>query len=121
MARLAIRGLRTKVSIGCKDEERAYPRIAELDIVVHYDMGDAIGGDSIELGVDYNQIAAGVERMCTGQSWKLIETFAADVGRMTLGLNERVLEVDVCVRREVMTAAQTVEVTLTMDRKGQVR
>jgi len=121
MARLAIRGLRTKVSIGCKDEERAYPRIVELDIIAHYDMRDAIGGDSIELGVDYNQIANGVDRMCSVRSWKLIETFTADVARMTLSLSERVLEVEVSARREVMTAAQTVEVTLTMDRQGQVR
>lgn len=121
MACVAIRGLRAKVSMGCREAERAYPRMTELDLVVHYDMHEAIATDALEHGVDYNQIAECVERMSEVRTWKLVESFAADVARSVLELHARVLEVEVTVRRDVMIAASQVEVKLTLNRQTGLR
>ena len=45
-----------------------------------------------------NQIAEGVQRLSQARTWKLVESFAADVARSVLELNQRVLEVEVTVQ-----------------------
>lgn len=107
--------------MGCREAERAYPRMAELDLVVHYDMREAIATDSIEQGVDYNQIAATVEQMAQERTWKLVESFAVDVARTILEHNPRVLEVEVTVRRDVMVASHAIEVQLSVNRQTGLR
>ena len=97
--RIELRGLRLTVSVGVLPEERERPQPVELDIDLDVDLDAASTTDQLADAVDYGAVVALVERVLTAGHVDLLERQAALVADALLALDQRVLAVDVVVRK----------------------
>jgi dihydroneopterin aldolase len=94
-----LRGLRLSTSIGVLPEERERPQPVELDLELSVDTSAAGASDDLADAVDYGAVVAEVQRVLAAGHVDLLERQAVLVAEAVLALDERVLAVDVVVRK----------------------
>jgi dihydroneopterin aldolase len=119
--RLSLLGMRFEARHGVHKWERETPQPFEVDLVLHADLSDAAGRDSLEATVDYGPLFELVRTIVEGPPRDLIETLAGEIARAVLSATEPRLVgvVDVRVRKPkapIDGAFDTVEVALTRRR-----
>jgi dihydroneopterin aldolase len=113
--RIELRGLRVLGIHGARPEEQDRAQPFEVDVDVEADLQSAGASDSLTDTVDYGELAAAVQRVVTGERWRLLERLATRVAEELLAADARVRSVTVTVRKlrpplpvDLATAAVTV-------------
>lgn len=97
-----LRGLVLAASVGVLAEERDRPQPVEIDLDVEVDgaaAAAAAASDDLADAVDYGAVCAAVERVVAAGHVQLLERLAALVAEAVLGLDDRVVGVEVAVRK----------------------
>ena len=97
--RIELRGLRFVAICGALPEERERPQPLEVDVDVEADLATAGASDDLVDTIDYGDLCATVEHVVMGVQSQLLEHLAAAVAEAVLAVDERVLAVDVSVRK----------------------
>ncbi|HLN16025.1 MAG TPA: dihydroneopterin aldolase [Acidimicrobiales bacterium] len=95
---LEVRGLRVVAVHGVLPEERERPQPFELDLDVAVALGPGLT-DDLARTVDYGALVERASAVVTGRSYQLLETLADAVAAELLGADDRVVEVEVVVRK----------------------
>jgi dihydroneopterin aldolase len=107
---IRLRGLRVMALCGALPEEHDRPQPFELDVDIHLDL--SVAGNSDDLGdtVDYGELVARIEALCTAEHEVLLERMAERVAQMVL-TDELVQSVEVEVRKLRPPVPQQLETT----------
>ena len=84
MAKISIVDLEVFYHVGVPDEERSRPQRLLLTLELEADFTASAWSDSIADTVDYYAITQRLLKFGDGQSWRLIEKVAADIGEAIL-------------------------------------
>jgi 7,8-dihydroneopterin aldolase/epimerase/oxygenase len=95
---LQLRGLRASGICGALPEERQRAQPLEVDLDVSADLARATVSDELADTLDYGELAAGVERVVTTETFTLLERLAGRLCELLLS-DERVHSVTVTVRK----------------------
>jgi dihydropteroate synthase len=96
---VAIRGIQAQGRHGVRDDERARPQPFEVDVTLRADLSQAAASDRLEDTVDYTALQTLVTTLVEEESFHLIETLAASIGRAILERWPIVAEVEVAIRK----------------------
>ena len=116
---VTIRGIQARGRHGVGDDERALEQPYEVDVVVTTDLSAAAASDRLDDTVDYAALQSVVISRVRDDSFHLIETLAASIGRAILERWPAVGEVEVAVRKPeapLPALASGVEVRLLLRR-----
>jgi dihydropteroate synthase len=97
--RVSIRAIQAQGRHGVGDDERHRPQPFEVDVAVGADLSAAAAGDRLEDTVDYAALQTLVTTRVRDDSFHLIESLAASIGRAILDRWPVVTEVEVAVRK----------------------
>ncbi|MEX1278057.1 MAG: dihydroneopterin aldolase, partial [Chloroflexota bacterium] len=97
--RVSIRAIQAQGRHGVGDDERHRPQPFEVDVAVGADLSAAAAGDRLEDTVDYAALQTLVTTRVRDDSFHLIESLAASIGRAILDRWPLVTEVEVAVRK----------------------
>jgi 7,8-dihydroneopterin aldolase/epimerase/oxygenase len=106
---VAIQGLRIVTRLGVTPEERRLHQPLEVDLVLGYDVRDAVSEDSIDAAVDYSAVAESVVAWAVEQETALIEAFGAALADHVLARWLRLETVSVALRKFPLPRAAAVE------------
>ncbi len=84
---------------GVSEEERSSVQPFEVDVTARADVARAAATDDLAATVDYAALQTLVMERVAGQSFRLLESLAADIGRAALDRWPVIAEVDVAVRK----------------------
>jgi len=116
---VSIRAIQAQGRHGVGDDERSRRQPFEVDVAASADMSSAAAGDRLEDTVDYAALQTLVTTRVRDDSFHLIESLAASIGRAILDRWPLVTEVEVAVRKPqapLPQAAGRVEVRLRLHR-----
>ncbi|MDA8312381.1 MAG: dihydroneopterin aldolase [Actinomycetota bacterium] len=97
--RLEIRDLRALGVHGVLAHEREQAQPFSVDVDAFLDVAAAAGSDELGETVDYGALAAAVENVVAGTSFRLLEALAAAIARRVLDDHPAVARVEVVVRK----------------------
>lgn len=106
---IAIQGLRIATRLGVTSGERRLHQPLEVDLVLGYDVRDAVSEDSIDAAVDYSKVAEAVAVWASEQETALVEAFGAALADYVLGHWPRLETVSVALRKFALPRATAVE------------
>lgn len=106
---IAVQGLRIATRLGVTPEERRHHQPLEVDLVLGYDVGDAVAADSIDPAVDYSAVSESVVAWANEQETALIEAFGAALADYVLTHYPRLETVSVALRKFALPRAAAVE------------
>jgi dihydroneopterin aldolase len=97
--RIELRGLRLPARVGVLpiEREQDQPLEVDLDLVVH--LGPAGASDDLADTVDYGAVCDAVQRAVGGGHVALLERLAEVVAQAVLGVDARIVAVDLAVRK----------------------
>jgi len=101
--------------VGVPDEERAQPQRLLITLELERDFTAAAAGDDLRQTIDYFAVSRRVLAFGEGQSWKLIESLAAELAAMVLK-EFGAAAVTVEVRKFIVPEARYVSVRLRRSR-----
>lgn len=107
---IRLRGLRVLALCGALPEEYDRPQPFELDLDIHLDLSVAGSSDRLEDTVDYGELVARIEDLCTAEHEVLLERMAERVAQLVLS-DPRVDLVEVEVRKLRPPVPQQLETT----------
>ena len=84
MDRLFLRDLRIETVIGFLDWERRIKQTVSIDLEVATDASVAAGTDSIDRGLNYDELATRLVSFVGGSQFQLVESLAEAVARIAL-------------------------------------
>ena len=84
---------------GVSDEERSSVQPFEVDVTARADVAHAAANDDLAATVDYAALQSLVIDRVAGQSFRLLESLAADIGRAALDRWPVISEVEIAVRK----------------------
>jgi FolB domain-containing protein len=116
MSKITIADLEVSCSVGVTDEERANPQRLLVTVDMTCDFSTAAISDRIEKTINYQEVAAEVEKFCVERTWKLIEKLATNLGDMVLAKFQP-QSVTVEVKKFVLPKARHVSVSTTRARQ----
>lgn len=97
---IQLHGLRVVASVGALPEERARRQPLELDLDLAVDLVAAGASDSLDDTVDYGLVCQSVEDLLAADTHiVLLEAVAERIAGVVLGLDARIAEVTVAVRK----------------------
>ena len=96
---LSVRGIAAAGRHGVGDDERSSVQPFEVDVTLHADLSTAVDSDRLEDTVDYAALQAMVMTRVADDSFRLIESLAAAIGRAILERWPAAAEVTVAVRK----------------------
>jgi dihydroneopterin aldolase len=96
---VSIRAIQAQGRHGVGDDERSRRQPFEVDVAVSADLSAAAAGDHLEDTVDYAALQTLVTTRVSDDSFHLIESLAASIGRAILDRWPLVTEVEVAVRK----------------------
>lgn len=99
MDSVLLRGLRVVGTHGVLAEEQARAQPFEVDLELSVDLSAASRSDSLDDTVDYGAVAAVAAGVVANERFALLERLAGRIGDAVLGLDERVVSVDVTVTK----------------------
>jgi dihydropteroate synthase len=97
--RVSIRAIQAQGRHGVGDDERSRPQPFEVDVAVGADLSAAAAGDRLEDTVDYAALQTLVVTRVRDDSFHLIESLAASIGRAILDRWPIATGVEVAVRK----------------------
>ena len=106
---VAIQGLRIATRLGVTPGERRFHQPLEVDLVLGYDVDDAVAEDSIDAAVDYSAVAEAVVAWAADRETALIETLGAALADYVLTRSPRLETVSVALRKFPLPRAVAVE------------
>jgi 7,8-dihydroneopterin aldolase/epimerase/oxygenase len=112
MSQLVFKGMRVRGRVGCKDVERVYPQMLQVDLRIHYDMTDAIASDDVSKAIDYKAVAVCVRELLAAREWHLIETMAHDIVDALRTMNDRIKRVEIEVTKDILVDVGAISVVL---------
>ena len=114
MDKIIINDLEVFYRIGVSEEERAAPQRLLICVEMARDVSAAAATDDLTKTIDYYAVTRRLLRFGEGQSWKLLEKLAADIGELILA-EFRPDIVSVEVKKFIITEARHVAVQLTRE------
>jgi len=96
---VSIRAILAQGRHGVGNDERSRPQPFEVDVAVRADLSAAAAGDRLDDTVDYAALQTLVTTRVRDDSFHLIESLAASIGRAILDRWPLVAEVEVAVRK----------------------
>ena len=99
MDRITLSAMRYECQIGATEEERAFPQMLEIDLVVEADLSAAMASDDLADTVDYGALVTLTERTTEGQSYTLLEGLAGAIVKGVLEAAPAASAVTVRVRK----------------------
>lgn len=112
MDRIRVKQLRVTAYVGVGEQERRRAQSLEIDLELqpHHPWGPELG-DDVRQTVDYFAVSERVRDLAAARPRRLIETLAVEVAEAILAGFE-VREVEVTVRKFILSDAGSVEVVL---------
>ena len=99
MDRITLSSMRYEGLIGATEEERAFPQMIEVDLVVEADLSVAAASDQLDDTIDYGPLVSLTEHTVEGGSFHLLEALAGKLADGVLASSDRVSAVTVRVRK----------------------
>jgi dihydroneopterin aldolase len=99
MDRITLSSMRFEGRLGATEEERAYPQMVEVDLIVEADLSAPSASDALADTVDYAPLVQLAERIVEHGSHMLLEGLAGALARGALTVSPRIAAVTVRVRK----------------------
>ena len=99
MDRITLSSMRYEGLLGASEEERAFPQLIEVDLVIEADLSAAAASDALADTVDYAPLVELTERTVEGGTFRLLEGLAGTLARDALALSPAIAAVTVRVRK----------------------
>ena len=99
MDRITLSSMRYEGLLGATEEERAFPQMVEVDLLVETDLAAASASDDLADTVDYAPLVELTGRIVEGGSFKLLEGLAGALAKGTLEMSPAIAAVTVRVRK----------------------
>jgi dihydroneopterin aldolase len=99
MDRITLSSMRYEGLIGATEEERLFPQMLEVDLVVEADLSAAAASDALGDTIDYGPLVALTERTVEGGQFTLLEGLAGRLASSVLDAAPTVAAVTVRVRK----------------------
>lgn len=99
MDRITLSSMRFEGRVGTSDEERTFPQMLEVDLVVEADLSDAAASDALAETVDYGPLVELTERTVEAGEFSLLEGLAGALASGALASSPRIAAVTVRVRK----------------------
>lgn len=109
---IEIKNLRTRVRLGCTEEERAYPQEVSFDLTLVLSEHRSVMTDALDDTVDYMRVFAEVEEITSSTEFLLVEKLAFDVATAIQEISPAIIDVEVAVRKKVVPTADSMGVTV---------
>ena len=99
MDRITLSSMRFEGLLGATEEERSFPQMVEVDLVIEADLAAAAASDSLADTVDYAALVALTERIVEHRTFSLLEGLAGALAADALAQSPRIDAVTVRVRK----------------------
>jgi dihydroneopterin aldolase len=99
MDRISLSSMRYEGLLGATEEERLFPQMVEVDLVVEVDLSAASISDDLADSVDYGPLVKLTERIVEHGSFKLLEGLAGALAAAVLEASPAISAVTVRVRK----------------------
>lgn len=99
MDRITLSSMRYEGLIGATEEERLFPQMLEVDLVIEADLSAAAASDALGDTIDYGPLVALTERTVEGGRFTLLEGLAGRLASSVLDAAPTVAAVTVRVRK----------------------
>lgn len=99
MDRITLRSMRYECLIGAIEEERAFPQMLEVDLVVEAELSAAASSDALADTIDYGPLVTLTERTLESGSFTTLEGLAGTLVRGVLEAAPKAAAVTVRVRK----------------------
>ena len=99
MDRITLSSMRYEGLIGVTGEERSFPQMLEVDLVVEADLSAAAASDQLAETIDYGPLVNLTQRTVEGGSFELLEGLAGSLADGVLGAAPKAMAVIVRVRK----------------------
>ncbi len=99
MDRITLSSMRYECLIGATEEERSFPQLLEVDLVVEADLSAAASSDALPDTIDYGPLVTLTERTLEGRSFTTLEGLAGTLVRGVLESAPKASAVTVRVRK----------------------
>lgn len=99
MDRITLRSMRYECRIGATQDERDFPQMLEVDLVLEAELAAAATSDSLADTIDYGPLVVLTERTLEGGSFVTLEGLAGTLVREVLGAAPAAAAVTVRVRK----------------------
>jgi dihydroneopterin aldolase len=99
MDRITLSSMRYEGLVGASEEERAFPQLLEVDLVVEADLSTAAASDALADTIDYGPLVSLTERTVEQGSYSLLEGLAGALADGVLAAAPRAMAITVRVRK----------------------
>ena len=99
MDRITLSSMRFECLLGATEEERTFPQLVEIDLVLEADLSAAAASDALADTVDYGPLVELTEQIVEGSSYNLLEGLAGALATVVLQRSATVEAVTVRVRK----------------------
>ncbi len=99
MDRITLSSMRYECQIGATEEERSFPQMLELDLVVEADLSAAAASDALADTIDYGPLVGLTELVVEGSTFETLEGLAGALLRRVLEATPAAAAVTVRVRK----------------------
>lgn len=99
MDRITLSSMRYECRVGASEEERSFPQLLEVDLVIEADLWAAAHSDDLADTVDYGPLVALTEQIVERGSYRLLEGLAGALATAVLESSSRIEAVVVRVRK----------------------
>ena len=114
---IRVRAMQVSAHIGVPEEERSQPQTLEIDLAIIPDQPLTDLDDEIGRTVDYFQVWERVRALAEERPRKLIETLAEEISKDLLSI-DRIVSVEVTVRKFILPETACVEVSIQRQREN---
>jgi 7,8-dihydroneopterin aldolase/epimerase/oxygenase len=97
--RIELRGLRLPARVGVLPIEREQDQPLEVDLDLVVDLAAAGASDDLADTVHYGAVCGAVQRAVGGGHVALLERLAEQVAQAVLGVDDRIVAVDLAIRK----------------------
>ena len=99
MDRITLSSMRYECLIGATEEERTFPQMLEIDLVIEADLAAAATSDALADTIDYGPLVSITERTTEGGRFTTLEGLAGALVRSVLEAAPKAFAVTVRVRK----------------------
>lgn len=99
MDRITLTSMRYECLIGVGEEERSFPQLLEIDLVIEADLSAATGSDALDDTIDYGPLVSLTEATTEEGTFRTLEGLAGALVRNVLEAAPQAAAVTVRVRK----------------------
>jgi dihydroneopterin aldolase len=99
MDRITLSSMRYESVLGVTEDERAFPQMVEVDLVIEADLAAACASDDVADTVDYGPLVERAGRIVEGGRFRLLEGLAGSLAASALDTSPAIAAVTVRVRK----------------------